>query len=207
MLSLLSRCGRPHFLSHLFYQRNNPLCGMSVTASHELILKIDHLLSVKTLVDMMDGVKQLVLILYHRSRRQFKVIIVESTPVAVIFIIISIKNHRLFKERVFEDQGRIVGDTDIRAADQIFDGQLLRQISGEGMKLFRDLRRTFDKRVMLADDHILIAQFLRKPVEVDFIRRGGGSHMSAEGWRVKNHLFASGLRHDFIKLFSAAVYK
>ena len=156
-----------------------------VAASHELILKIDHLLSVKPLVDVVDGVKQLVLILYHRSRRQFKVIIVESTPVAVIFIIISIKNHRLFKERVFEDQGRIVGDTDISAADQIFDGQLLRQISGEGMKLFRDLRWTFDKRVMLADDHILIAQFLRKPVEVDFIRRGGGSHMSAEGWRVR----------------------
>ena len=167
---------------------------MSVTASHELVLKVNDSLSVKPLVDMMDSVQEFVLGLYHRPRRQFKIIVIEAAPVAVILIIIGIENHRFLKERILKDKRGIVRNTNVRAAQQVFDSQFLCQISGKRRKFLRNLRREFDKRVMLADKNIFIAKLLCKPVKINLVRRSGAGHMSAESRRVENNLFASCFR-------------
>ena len=89
----------------LLYHRYDPLCGMAVAAAHELVLKVDDLLLIEALIDVPDGIQQFVLVLYHRSRRQIEIVIVESAPVAVILVIIRIEDHRFLKERILEDEG------------------------------------------------------------------------------------------------------
>ena len=70
---------------------------MSVAGTHKFLLEIRDLFSVKTLLKMEYIINNLLRGVLNRSRCQFMVILVKTTPLSIFFKIVGKEQHRTLK--------------------------------------------------------------------------------------------------------------
>ena len=76
--------------------------SVTVAGTHKLILEVLHSLFIKAGVDILDIVNHFKIGLAYRTRSDFVIIVVETSPVEILVDIVSKEDKRLFEKRILK---------------------------------------------------------------------------------------------------------
>ena len=117
-----------------------------------------NLFLIEPCVKILNVINDLLSFSYDRAGGEVIVVVVETSPVEVIFQVVGVEDHWAFEKGVFEDQGWVVGDADIADAEQFIDIQICCYIHCEIFAVLGNFRAFFYERVVFQEKNVFISK-------------------------------------------------